>query len=184
MCRSSLRSVAGAAVEREPRGRSRRAAAHDVPETIRAGADLVIDGGELPGVASTVVDLRRPGEWSIVREGAVSRDDVARALSGGGGEGGEGGGGGGGGGSEEKGGAAPGDAQRAAARADHPGGVVRDREPAVPARGDRDRLPDRLDRRGSTRVTVWPWPSSTQTAPEPAATSATPSSSVRPRESS
>ena len=52
----------------------------EVPESIRGGADLVIDGGELPGVPSTVVDLRRPGEWSIVRQGAVSRDAVARAL--------------------------------------------------------------------------------------------------------
>jgi L-threonylcarbamoyladenylate synthase len=51
----------------------------DVPESIREGADLVLDGGELPGVASTVIDLR--GEWRIVREGAVSREDVARALS-------------------------------------------------------------------------------------------------------
>ena len=53
----------------------------DVPESIRAGADLVLDGGELPGVPSTVIDLRTPGEWRIVREGAVSRDDVARALN-------------------------------------------------------------------------------------------------------
>ena len=53
----------------------------DVPESIRAGADLVLDGGELPGVPSTVIDLRRPDEWRIVREGAVSREDVARALS-------------------------------------------------------------------------------------------------------
>ena len=30
----------------------------DVPASIRAGADLVLDGGELPGVASTVLDLR------------------------------------------------------------------------------------------------------------------------------
>src|SRR6185503_14844151 len=28
-----------------------------VPESIRAGADLVIDGGELPGLPSTVVDV-------------------------------------------------------------------------------------------------------------------------------
>ena len=44
----------------------------DVPASIRAGADLVLDGGELPGVASTVLDLReyeRRGEWQIVREG-------------------------------------------------------------------------------------------------------------------
>jgi L-threonylcarbamoyladenylate synthase len=30
----------------------------DVPEPIRAAADLVLDGGELPGMPSTVVDLR------------------------------------------------------------------------------------------------------------------------------
>jgi L-threonylcarbamoyladenylate synthase len=53
----------------------------DVPESIRAGADLVLDGGELPGVPSTVIDLRTPGEWRIVRQGAVSREDVERALS-------------------------------------------------------------------------------------------------------
>lgn len=56
----------------------------DVPESIRAGADLCIDGGELPGVASTVIDLRRfedSGEWDVLREGAVARDDVARAVA-------------------------------------------------------------------------------------------------------
>ena len=43
-----------------------------MPAAIRAGADLVIDGGELPGTPSTVVDLREyeAGRWSIVREGA------------------------------------------------------------------------------------------------------------------
>jgi tRNA (cmo5U34)-methyltransferase len=56
-----------------------------VPELIRVAADLVIDGGELPGTASTVVDLRRyegTGEWSVVRAGAVSSDAVAAALRG------------------------------------------------------------------------------------------------------
>jgi L-threonylcarbamoyladenylate synthase len=46
----------------------------EVPESIRAGADLVIDGGELAGTPSTVVDLRqyeRTGAWTIVRRGAV-----------------------------------------------------------------------------------------------------------------
>jgi L-threonylcarbamoyladenylate synthase len=45
-----------------------------VPDTIRAGADLVIDGGELAGTPSTVIDLRdyeRDGSWRIVRAGAV-----------------------------------------------------------------------------------------------------------------
>ncbi len=55
----------------------------EVPEPMRRGADLVIGGGELPGTPSTVVDLRSfesSGEWGIVREGAISRDDVAAAL--------------------------------------------------------------------------------------------------------
>jgi L-threonylcarbamoyladenylate synthase len=55
----------------------------EVPEPIRRGADLVIDGGELPGVASTVVDLRRyedSGEWAVVRPGAVSEEQLQAAL--------------------------------------------------------------------------------------------------------
>jgi L-threonylcarbamoyladenylate synthase len=55
----------------------------EVPEVLRRGADLVIDGGELPGTPSTVVDLRSfetSGEWGIVREGAVSGDEVAAAF--------------------------------------------------------------------------------------------------------
>ena len=56
----------------------------DVPEAIRAGADFVLDGGELPGVPSTVVDLGRyeeSGEWSVLRDGAVTRDTLAGLLS-------------------------------------------------------------------------------------------------------
>jgi L-threonylcarbamoyladenylate synthase len=56
----------------------------DVPEAIRAAADLVIDAGELPGTPSTVVDLRRfeaAGEWTVVRAGAVEREVVAQAVS-------------------------------------------------------------------------------------------------------
>ncbi|MFL5861495.1 MAG: Sua5/YciO/YrdC/YwlC family protein [Solirubrobacteraceae bacterium] len=55
----------------------------DVPEPLRRGADLVIDGGELPGTPSTVVDLRPfegSGEWRIVREGALSAQAVAAAF--------------------------------------------------------------------------------------------------------
>jgi L-threonylcarbamoyladenylate synthase len=50
----------------------------DVPEEIRAGA-IVIDGGELPGVPSTVVDLTGP-EPEILREGAVPATDVLERL--------------------------------------------------------------------------------------------------------
>jgi L-threonylcarbamoyladenylate synthase len=55
----------------------------DVPEVLRAGADLVLDGGELPGIASTVVDLRRyeeDGTWEVLREGAVSSEELSSAL--------------------------------------------------------------------------------------------------------
>jgi L-threonylcarbamoyladenylate synthase len=55
----------------------------DVPPSIRAGADLVLDGGELPGTPSTVLDLRRldaGGTWTVVRPGLVPAEDVAAAL--------------------------------------------------------------------------------------------------------
>jgi L-threonylcarbamoyladenylate synthase len=55
----------------------------DAPATIREGADLVLDGGELAGVPSTVIDLRgfeTRGEWTIVREGLVSASAIAAAL--------------------------------------------------------------------------------------------------------
>lgn len=55
-----------------------------VPESIRTGADLVIDGGELPGLPSTVVDLasiESDGEWRILRHGAISEGDLVAALA-------------------------------------------------------------------------------------------------------
>jgi L-threonylcarbamoyladenylate synthase len=55
----------------------------DVPEEVRAAADLTIDGGELPGTPSTVLDLRAyedRGDWAIVRLGAVSEERVAATL--------------------------------------------------------------------------------------------------------
>jgi L-threonylcarbamoyladenylate synthase len=55
----------------------------EVPERIRAAADLVLDGGELPGTPSTVVDLRafeREARWEVLREGAMERAAVERAL--------------------------------------------------------------------------------------------------------
>jgi L-threonylcarbamoyladenylate synthase len=55
----------------------------EVPAGIVAGADLAIDGGALTGLPSTVVDLSRydeSGEWRVLREGAVSSDDLAGAL--------------------------------------------------------------------------------------------------------
>jgi tRNA (cmo5U34)-methyltransferase len=57
----------------------------EVPELIRASADLVIDGGELRGTPSTMVDLRRfeaHGVWSVVRDGAVPQERLAELLAG------------------------------------------------------------------------------------------------------
>lgn len=55
----------------------------DVDARIRAEADLLLDGGELPGTPSTVVDLSRfedGGGWAVVREGAVPSAEVAAML--------------------------------------------------------------------------------------------------------
>jgi L-threonylcarbamoyladenylate synthase len=55
----------------------------DVDPTVRAAVDLVLDGGELPGTPSTVVDLTSydaDGSFAIVREGAVPRDRVEAVL--------------------------------------------------------------------------------------------------------
>ncbi len=56
----------------------------DVEDDIRAGVDLVLDGGELPGTPSTVVDLsayEEGGSWSVAREGAVPTAEVEEALA-------------------------------------------------------------------------------------------------------
>lgn len=50
-----------------------------IPDEIRAGAALVVDGGELPGLPSTVVDLTGP-EPMILREGAVPAVEVLERL--------------------------------------------------------------------------------------------------------
>jgi L-threonylcarbamoyladenylate synthase len=56
----------------------------EVPEEIRRGADLVLDGGELAGTPSTVVDLRRfelDGMWAVLRQGAVPERDIELAAA-------------------------------------------------------------------------------------------------------
>ncbi len=55
----------------------------DVPAYMREHTDLVLDGGELPGTPSTVVDLRdyeRRGAWSVAREGAIATTEIAARL--------------------------------------------------------------------------------------------------------
>jgi L-threonylcarbamoyladenylate synthase len=54
-----------------------------VPRALLDRADLVLDGGELEGTASTVLDLRsyqQSGAWRVVREGALPFDALRRAL--------------------------------------------------------------------------------------------------------
>lgn len=56
----------------------------EVPGSIRRGADLVLDGGRLPGLASTVLDLSRledSGRWSVVRQGALPAHEAELALA-------------------------------------------------------------------------------------------------------
>jgi L-threonylcarbamoyladenylate synthase len=55
----------------------------DVPAELVAGADVAIDGGELTGSPSTVVDvtgLELGGGWRILRTGGLSEADVAERL--------------------------------------------------------------------------------------------------------
>jgi L-threonylcarbamoyladenylate synthase len=55
----------------------------EVADSIRSGVDLQLDGGELPGTPSTVVDLTRyeeTGDFEVVREGAVAGTEVAARL--------------------------------------------------------------------------------------------------------
>jgi L-threonylcarbamoyladenylate synthase len=52
----------------------------DVPRQIRAGCAGEIDGGELPGTPSTVIDLTRD-EPIVLREGAVSAEEALRRVS-------------------------------------------------------------------------------------------------------
>jgi L-threonylcarbamoyladenylate synthase len=73
--------VLQSSANRSGEGEARRIA--DVDGRIRAGVDMILDGGELPGTASTVVDLtgfHENGRWEIVREGAVSVRAIRDAL--------------------------------------------------------------------------------------------------------
>ncbi|HYM55835.1 MAG TPA: L-threonylcarbamoyladenylate synthase [Solirubrobacteraceae bacterium] len=55
----------------------------EVPRSLLDDADLVLDGGELSGVPSTVLDLRdfdAERRWHVLREGALTREDVQERL--------------------------------------------------------------------------------------------------------
>lgn len=51
----------------------------EVPEEIREGAGALVDGGELPGSPSTVIDLTG-AEPRVLREGALPAEEALRRL--------------------------------------------------------------------------------------------------------
>ena len=51
----------------------------DVPEQLRAGCAALLDAGELPGVASTVLDLTTASP-QVIREGAVPAEEALDRL--------------------------------------------------------------------------------------------------------
>jgi len=53
----------------------------DVPPELRRACAAEVDGGELPGLPSTVVDLTAP-EPRVLREGAVPAAEALRRLGG------------------------------------------------------------------------------------------------------
>jgi L-threonylcarbamoyladenylate synthase len=56
----------------------------DLDAGILQGVDLAIDAGELGGEPSTVVDIadiERDGPWQILREGALSAEELSSRLS-------------------------------------------------------------------------------------------------------
>jgi L-threonylcarbamoyladenylate synthase len=55
----------------------------EIHDQVLAGADLAIDGGELIGAPSTVVDLSEldsAGRWEVLREGALPQGVIDRIL--------------------------------------------------------------------------------------------------------
>jgi L-threonylcarbamoyladenylate synthase len=56
----------------------------DIATEILEGVDMVLDGGALSGVPSSVLDMSRyeqNGEWKLLRETALSSGDVAGLLA-------------------------------------------------------------------------------------------------------
>src|SRR5215207_5063251 len=52
----------------------------EVPEELRAAAEVLLDGGALPGTPSTVIDVTG-AEPVVLREGAVAADAALRAVA-------------------------------------------------------------------------------------------------------
>jgi L-threonylcarbamoyladenylate synthase len=54
-----------------------------IPIEVLGGADLAIDGGELTGLPSTVIDITEideTGDWTILREGGLSATDLTAVM--------------------------------------------------------------------------------------------------------
>lgn len=76
-------SFALVASSANPSGAPPPASLEEVDPELLARCDLVLDGGRVTGVASTVVDLSAfadDGHWRILRAGAQSEAEVARRL--------------------------------------------------------------------------------------------------------
>jgi L-threonylcarbamoyladenylate synthase len=55
----------------------------EVDDAIRGGADLVVDGGRLPGKPSTVIDLHdfeQSGHWAVLRRGPLKRSEIRKRM--------------------------------------------------------------------------------------------------------
>lgn len=73
----ALQSSANLAGGRDPRRLD------DVPEQLRDGSDVALDGGELEGAASTIIDLARyeqDGSWQVVRKGPIETPTLEKLL--------------------------------------------------------------------------------------------------------
>ncbi len=64
-----------------PHGAPTPRTAHDVAASLGPAVDLVVDGGPLKDVPSTLVNVRGP-EAVVEREGAIARAEIERALAG------------------------------------------------------------------------------------------------------
>lgn len=57
----------------------------DIDSLVARGADLVVDGGDLTGAPSTVVDLtglETGGDWTVLRQGGLDGAELERRLRG------------------------------------------------------------------------------------------------------
>jgi L-threonylcarbamoyladenylate synthase len=55
----------------------------DVPHRILTAVDVAIDGGDLTGLPSTVLDvtsLDSDGEWTVLRQGGMSQEELTERL--------------------------------------------------------------------------------------------------------